>query len=111
MMERWKGTTANEQATLQGFVLELCAALGVSAPTPPTDHHRFEYPVQVVDRDGNLANNRIDWYRAGHFALEGKATGQGIQDDRRMRASSATNRPSTSCSSRFPAARRACPPQ
>ncbi|MBK7830794.1 MAG: class I SAM-dependent DNA methyltransferase [Gemmatimonadetes bacterium] len=85
MMGNWDGTTANEQAALQGFILDLCQALGVAPPNPPRDEYRFEYPVQVVDRDGNLANNRIDCYRAEHFALEGKATGQAVADDNRMR--------------------------
>jgi hypothetical protein len=85
MMGKWDGSTANEAASLQGFVLDLCGALGVVAPTPPSDDYRFEYPVQVVDRDGNLANNRIDCFRAGHFALEGKATGNAVADDNRMR--------------------------
>lgn len=85
MMGRWEGTQANEQAALQGFVLDLCHSLGVSPPNPPTDDYRFEYPVQVVERDGNLAKNRIDCYRADHFALEGKATGQAVADDNRMR--------------------------
>jgi len=85
MMGRWEGTTANEQAALQGFLLDLCDALGVNAPNPPRDDYRFEYPVQVIDRDGRLAANRIDCYRADHFALEGKATGQAVADDNRMR--------------------------
>ncbi|MBK6459282.1 MAG: class I SAM-dependent DNA methyltransferase [Gemmatimonadetes bacterium] len=85
MMGNWDGTTANEQAALQGFILDLCQALGVAPPNPPRDEYRFEYPVQVVDRDGNLANNRIDCFRAEHFALEGKATGQAVADDNRMR--------------------------
>lgn len=85
MMNRWDGTTANEQAALQGFILDLCTALGVTPPNPPRDDYRFEYPVQVVDRDGNLANNRIDCYRADHFALEGKATGSAIAHDASMR--------------------------
>ena len=85
MMGRWEGGAATEQAALQGFILDLCQALGVTAPTPPTDDYRFEYPVHVIDRDGNLANNRIDCYRAGHFALEGKATGHASADDNRMR--------------------------
>ena len=39
--------------------------------------------MQVVDRDGNLATNFIDCYRADHFALEGKATGQAVADNNR----------------------------
>lgn len=85
MMGRWEGAAASEQAALQGFILDLCQALGVTPPTPPADDYRFEYPVHVIDRDGNLANNRIDCYRAGLFALEGKATGHASADDSRMR--------------------------
>lgn len=85
MMGRWEGSTANEASSLQPFVLDLCSALGVRAPVPPTNDYSFEYHIQVVDREGNLANNRIDCYRADHFALEGKATGQAVADENRMR--------------------------
>ncbi len=55
-----EGTSANEAAALQGFVLDLCQALGVAAPSLPTDDYRFEKPVEVVESDGNVAQNRID---------------------------------------------------
>ena len=85
MMGKWDGTTASEKTALQGFALDLCDAPGVISPNPPRDDYQFEHPVQVVDRDGNLATNYIDCYRADHFALEGKATGQAVADENRVR--------------------------
>lgn len=85
LTKRWEGTTASEKAALQSFLLDLCAALGVTPPTPPSEGHQFEYPVQVVDREGHLSVNYIDYYRADHFALEGKATGSALADDNRLR--------------------------
>ena len=99
MMGQWEGTSANEAAALQSFVLDLCHALGVSAPSPPTDDYRFEKPVEVVERDGNVAQNRIDCYRADCFALEGKATGLTVANDNLMRKAFGQVR--TVCRARF----------
>jgi hypothetical protein len=85
MMARWEGNTSSERAALQSFILELCAALGVAAPVPPTGAYQFEFPVQVVDRDGRETTNFIDCWKADHFALEGKATGDEIPNDNRLR--------------------------
>ena len=76
--ERWAGNTANEIAVFQPWFLGLCEALGVDKPGPTADDtHRFEFPVKVVERDGSLANNRIDYWKAGHVALEAKASRPG----------------------------------
>ena len=58
--EKWAGVDANERASFQTWFLQLCAALGVPAPDTPTDDYRFELPVRVVDREGELATNFID---------------------------------------------------
>ncbi len=85
MMARWNDVAVSEKAALQSFLLDLFTALGVSAPVPPRDDYHFEYRVDVVDREGNLAVNYIDCYRADLFALEGKATHIVGGDDNRMR--------------------------
>ncbi|MBK8003720.1 MAG: class I SAM-dependent DNA methyltransferase [Gemmatimonadetes bacterium] len=54
-------------------------------PVPPTDDHRFELAVQVVDRDGSLATNYIDFWKAGHVALEAKASRRGEAESPRHR--------------------------
>ena len=76
--ERWAGNTANEKAAFQTWMIEFCAALGVDPPSVPTDAHRFELAIKVVDRDGNLATNYIDYWKAGHLALEAKAAHAGV---------------------------------
>ena len=61
-------------ASFQPWLIQWCEALGVSAPVLPTKSYRFEYPVRVIDRDGREFTNFIDCWKAGHFALEAKAT-------------------------------------
>lgn len=75
LAEGWAGNTANERAAFQPWFIAFCEALGVPAPMTPTDDHRFELPVKVVERDGSLTTNFIDFWKAGHVALEAKASG------------------------------------
>lgn len=70
----WASTQASERASFQPWLIQFCDALGVPAPVPPTEQYQFEYPVRVIDRDGREATNFIDCWKAGHFALEAKAT-------------------------------------
>ena len=85
LAERWAGVEANERASFQTWFLEFCAALGVPAPSPPTDEYRFELPVRVVDREGELSTNFIDAWHAGHFALEAKMSEPGRNNDTLLR--------------------------
>jgi hypothetical protein len=86
MMTRWAENRLSERASLQPFIIELCAALGVAAPAPSdADEYQFEFPVHVTERDGKTTTNFIDCWKAGHFALEGKATGDDIPDENRLR--------------------------
>jgi hypothetical protein len=85
LSERWTGVEANERASFQTWFLELCAALGVPAPSPPTDDYRFELPVKVVDREGDLATNYIDAWHRGHFAMEAKMSEPGRNNDALLR--------------------------
>jgi hypothetical protein len=60
LAERWAPSTANERSSFQSWMLDLLDALGAERPVPPTDDHRFELPVRVVDREGREATNFID---------------------------------------------------
>jgi hypothetical protein len=73
----WKDVTANERSVFQAWLVRFCEALGVSPPVPPTDRYRFELPVHIIDREGRESVNYIDCWKAGHFALEAKASGAG----------------------------------
>ena len=70
---RWDGVKVTERASLQTYALELCDALNVPVPSPPTPDYQFERDVKLVDRDGTESTNFIDLWKADHFALEGKA--------------------------------------
>ena len=74
LAERWAGNTVNEKGSFQTWFLDFCDALGVPKPVPPTDEHRFELPVKVIERDGSLTTNFIDFWKAGHVAVEAKAS-------------------------------------
>ena len=81
----WADASANERASFQPWLLRFCEALGVPAPEPPTDAYRFELPVAVIDREGRQAVNFIDCWKAGHFAIEAKAFGEGLGNDALLR--------------------------
>jgi len=85
LAESWRETHANERASFQPWMIRFCEALGVSPPDQPTDDYRFELPVRVVDRDGNTTTNFIDCWKAGHFALEAKASDEGKRTDALLR--------------------------
>src|ERR1019366_8519177 len=86
MMTRWAENRLSERASLQPFIIELCAALGVAAPAPSdAERYQFELPVHVTERDGQTTTNFIDCWKAGHFALEGKATGDDLPHENRLR--------------------------
>ena len=84
LAERWAPSTANERSSFQSWMLDFLDALGAERPVPPTDEHRFELPVRVVDREGREATNFIDYWKAGHVAVEAKALG-GMADDLLLR--------------------------
>jgi len=85
LAERWAGVDANERASFQTWFLQFCEALGVPGPTTPTGDYRFELPVKVVDREGELATNFIDAWHAGHFALEAKMSDPSKPNDSLLR--------------------------
>jgi len=76
LADEWRHVDANERASFQTWFLKFCEALEVPGPVPPHDDYRFELPVKVVDREGSESSNFIDCWKAGHFALEAKATGE-----------------------------------
>jgi hypothetical protein len=80
LAERWAASTASERAGFQSWMLEWVEALGAEQPLPPTPEHQFELPVRVVDREGRESVNFIDYWKAGHVAVEAKALGGGADD-------------------------------
>ena len=86
LAERWGGNTANERAVFHTWFQEFCDALGVERPGVPTDEHRFELAIKVVERDGSLSNNYIDYWKAGHVALEAKASQTALGADDAVRS-------------------------
>ena len=87
LAERCAANTANERASFQSWMLDLLdllEALGAERSLPPTPDHQFELPVRVVDREGRESVNFIDYWKAGHVAVEAKALG-GAADDLGLR--------------------------
>ena len=75
---RWATTTLGERQAFQSWFRDFCDALGVEQPAPHENGvYCFEQPVKVITNDGNLTTNFIDCWKAGHFAVEAKATGNG----------------------------------
>jgi len=85
LAERWAGVAVSERAAFQSWALEFCDALGVARPTPPSPTYQFELPVAVTTREGDQTTNFIDLYKAGHFALEAKATDVPLENERPLR--------------------------
>lgn len=78
LAERWAASTLGERQAFQSWFRDFCGALGVDQPAPHENGtYCFEQPVKVITADGNLATNFIDCWKAGHFGVEAKATGNG----------------------------------
>lgn len=78
----WEGNTANERAVFQPWWIAFCEALGVPGPaTPPTDDDRFELSIPTIERDGRESTNYIDYWKAGHAAVEAKASEPGRSNE------------------------------
>jgi len=77
LAESWAGTVVNECGGFQTWLIRFCEALGVAPPDPPTENYRFELPIRMMDREGRESTNFIDCWKAGHFALEAKASAIG----------------------------------
>jgi hypothetical protein len=85
LAQRWAGQVVSERAAFQAWLLDFCDALGVDKPVPPSPDYQFELPVKVTDREGRETTNFIDLWKAGHFALEAKATGVSEENDGPLR--------------------------
>lgn len=81
----WSENTANERAAFQTWMIRFCEASGVARPDPPTDAHRFELPIRSIDRDGLESTNFIDYWKAGHVAVEAKVSEPGRSNDLLLR--------------------------
>lgn len=85
LAERWEHVGAAERANYQLYLIELCEAIGVTRPRPAAtgdriaDAHayQFEFAIKTTTRDGTIATNYIDLYKAGCFALEAKDSDDG----------------------------------
>lgn len=77
--ERWAGRVGSEQQLSQGFLVELCEALGVARPGPISDGrvYEFEHPVAF---EGTSERGRVDLYKQGCFLLEAKC-GRAARDE------------------------------
>jgi hypothetical protein len=80
LAERWAPNTASERAGFQSWMLDLLEALGADRPLPPTPEHQFELAVRVVDREGRESVNYVDYWKAGHVAVEAKDFGGAAND-------------------------------
>lgn len=85
LAEAWRTSSSSERASFQPWLIQFCEALGVPAPVPPAEHYTFELPVKVIDREGRESTNFIDCWKAGHFALEAKATDVAEGNDQPLR--------------------------
>lgn len=82
---RWSEAGAAERANYQLYLIELCEALGLVRPRPASTGNRvadvaayqFEFAIKTTTRDGAIATNYIDLYKAGCFALEAKDSEEG----------------------------------
>ncbi|WP_310570963.1 DNA methyltransferase [Gemmatimonas sp.] len=85
LAERWEHAGAAERANYQLYLIELCEAIGVTRPRPAATGDRiadaqayqFEFAIKTTTRDGTIATNYIDLYKAGCFALEAKDSDDG----------------------------------
>lgn len=83
---QWTPGAASERSAFQTWWLGFLSCLGAPPPAPPTPDHQFELPVSVTNRDGGSTTNFIDYWKAGHAAVEGKATSGAGVDDRVLRS-------------------------
>ncbi|MEP6778663.1 MAG: type IIL restriction-modification enzyme MmeI, partial [Gemmatimonadaceae bacterium] len=86
LTQRWTNVGAAERANYQLYVVDLCKAIGVEGPRPAANaahvadgiSYQFEFPVKTTNRDGMIATNFVDLYKANCFALEAKDAGDGL---------------------------------
>ncbi len=87
---RWADVGAAERANYQLYLIELCDAIGVPRPKPAatgdrvadSSAYQFEFAIKTTTRDGAIATNYIDLYKAGCFALEAKDSDDGTTTTR-----------------------------
>ncbi|MEO5824955.1 MAG: DNA methyltransferase [Gemmatimonadales bacterium] len=82
LADRWRNSKLSEKQSFQSWFTELCAALGVERPGPDHgDAYCFEKPIRVLRPDGSDGQGFIDCWKAGHVAVEAKATGSAGTND------------------------------
>ncbi len=82
---RWVDAKARERSNVALYLGELCLALDVEGPRPAGSGYEYEYPVKVVDRDGNERSNFVDLFKRDHFVLEAKDKEPGRSDELMLR--------------------------
>jgi len=85
LVVRWGDAQARERANYVLYLSELCAALGVEGPRPAGSGYEHEFPVKVVNRDGEETTNFIDLFKRDHFVLEAKDKAPGRSNDVMLR--------------------------
>lgn len=78
---RWQHSELKERQAFQTWFREFCDALGVEPPGPEgAGSYCFELPVKVITAEGQESTNYIDCWKAGHVAVEAKASGKGTNE-------------------------------
>jgi methylase of polypeptide subunit release factors len=83
----WATSEASERQLFQPWLIQFCKALELPPPgSPPTGDDCFERSVEVIDRQtGREGTNFIDYWKAGHVAIEAKASGNDLSNDALLR--------------------------
>ncbi len=81
LAERWRTSALKERQAFQTWFHEFCDALGVERPgADGGDSYCFELPRRMIRTDDSETVGFIDCWKAGHFAMEAKASGSGFND-------------------------------
>src|SRR5690606_11729638 len=81
LAERWRGSALRERQAFQTWFREFCDALGVDPPgATNADNYCFELARRIVRADDSETTGYIDCWKAGHVAVEAKASGTGLNE-------------------------------
>ncbi|CAN5409552.1 hypothetical protein BH10PSE2_BH10PSE2_25250 [soil metagenome] len=83
-VSRWLKSPARELRDGPGFIIQLCAVLGVPTPNddgPGDNDYAFERPVIGLNEDGVHSAMRVDLYRADCFVMEMKGARPRVRSD------------------------------
>lgn len=85
--ESWASNDSKERTSFSPWLTAFCRALDLPTPgSPPSDDDCFERSIKVTSRDtGKDTPNFIDYWKAGHVAIEAKASGSAGSNDLLLR--------------------------